>query len=119
MNGARRRIGLGITALAAGLALSGATLQLNPTVNRVESAHAALPPECDESLAPAATPRIDVARISAVEPPLDPQAPPPADLRPTLVRLQNALERNDRAAFDDALADAKAIVADHPSGGGR
>lgn len=108
--------------LGVSLVSTGATWPLNPLVTRNPNPPAAMPVECAEGLAPAPTPRVQVAEIptrSEIAPAAIPAAPPSRTLRRTLEEAHAALTRNDRPAFDAALASARLIVRDYPPGGER
>jgi hypothetical protein len=112
---ARKRIGLGLMAIAAGGLLFGATPELHPRVTREPVAHAPVPPECYDSLAPSPSPRVSVAEIAVATPVAYDLTPPPrVDLRTALGNVRNALRQNDRPAFDAGLADTRALIASHP-----
>lgn len=99
----------------------GASDPLNPLVIRNEAARAAVRADCDTSLTDAPMPRVDLREVPLPEPPpAVTMAPPPSgSLRKQLDAVQNALVRNDRPAFDAALAEAKATTNAHPPGGER
>ena len=104
------------------LALTGQTWPLNPLVTRNPQPAGPVPPECEEGLAPAPMPRVIVAEVPPAEevrPASIPPAPPSRTLRNTLEEAHAALVRNDRPAFDAALANARLIVRDYPPGGER
>jgi len=99
-----------------------AAAQLNPTVQRLSRPSGPVPPECEQGLLPAPTPRIEVAEIP--EPQLSAASAaslPPASrsLRAQLEEVRAAAERGDRPRFRDALAGAKATLAGYPAGGER
>ncbi|HVE72264.1 MAG TPA: hypothetical protein VNI54_12925 [Thermoanaerobaculia bacterium] len=99
---------------------TGAAWPLNPLVTRNAQASGPVSSECEEGLAPAPTPRIDVAEIPAPEiAPASVAAPPSRTLRRTLEDAHAALARNDRPAFDESLATARALLRDYPPGGER
>jgi hypothetical protein len=111
-------------ALAAVMALTfvGASWPLNPLVTRTAQPTGPVPAGCEESLAPAPTPRVIVAEIPEREVlvPVSMPAPPPSrSLREELDAAQRALEGNDRPAFDEHLRAARGIVASYPAGGER
>ena len=111
------RLGL---AAGAALTLIGAAWPLNPLVTRNASASGPLPAGCEESLAPPAAPRVNVAEIPQREIVLMSLAAPPSrTLRGTLDAAQRALVRNDKPAFDEHLRAARSIVATYPMGGER
>ena len=88
------------------LSLLNATAPLNPTVKVVKHPAAALPPECDEGVAPAPSPRIQVAEAP---PEPMPVAAHPETVRDLLQETQAAAARGDREGFNDALARLKAM----------
>ncbi|HYC92391.1 MAG TPA: hypothetical protein VEO54_24490, partial [Thermoanaerobaculia bacterium] len=103
--------------LGVSLVSTGATWPLNPLVTRNPNPPAAMPVECAEGLAPAPMPRVQVAELPApseIAPAAIPAAPPSRTLRRTLEDAHAALTRNDRPAFDAALASARLIVRDYP-----
>ena len=112
-------------ALAALIALTfvGASWELNPLVTRTAQPTGPIPVGCDESLAPASTPRVDVAqipeRVMILPVAMPPAAPPSRSLREELDAAHRALVRNDRPAFDEHRAAASSIVASYPPGGER
>jgi hypothetical protein len=112
MTNRAQRVGLTAIWLAAFAIAAGA--QLNPTVTVLSSPVAAVPSDCDQSVAPQPMPRVQVAEIP--EPPKrnTSAAPPTASVRAQLKDVQNAA---DRSAFRDALARVKATVAVYPAGG--
>src|SRR6185436_4325712 len=87
--------------MLASLMSIGASRPMNTLV--VRHAGAVVPTECEQGIANVPlSPRINVAEI-----PLPPEpgvAPPRGSLRDALRETQAALTRNDRAAFDAALA---------------
>ena len=104
------------------LVSTGASWPLNPLVTRNPHPPAAVPVECDQGLAPAPAPRVNVAEIPApaeILPAAVPAAPPSRTLRRTLEDAHAALTRNDRPAFDEALAGARLILRDYPPGAER
>jgi hypothetical protein len=115
MTNRAQRVGLTATWLAAFAIAAGA--QLNPTVTLLSSPASPVPSDCDQSVAPQAMPRVQVAEIP--EPPKRnaTAAPPTASVRAQLKDVQNAADRNDRDAFRDALARVKATVGVYPAGG--
>jgi hypothetical protein len=115
-----RPAGLFVLALLASGSLVAATPVLNPRVTRSMQAHGFVPSDCNESIALASMPRVDVAQIPAPQfATLDLVAPPAGDLRSTLRDTQDALRRNDRPTFDARLARAKSLVASYPAGAER
>lgn len=107
----------GLTALL----FVGASWELNPLVTRLAQPAGPVPLGCDEALAPAAAPRVNVAEIperaTIVPVSLPPAAPPSRSLREELESAHRALVRNDRPAFDEHLRAARGIVATYPAGG--
>ncbi len=102
------------------LVSTGAAWPLNPLVTRNPNPVAAVPVECEQGLAPAPMPRVNVAEIPAPEiVPASIPAPPSRTLRRTLEDAHEALVRNDRPAFDAALSNARLIVRDYPPGAER
>lgn len=100
----------------------GASWELNPLVTRRPEPAGPAPLGCDESLAPSAAPRVNVAEIPEREvilPVSMPAAPPSRSLREELDAAHRALARNDRPTFDEHLRAARAIVQSYPSGGER
>lgn len=117
-----RRAGLLFFTLGVFLVSTGASWPLNPLVTRNPHPPAAAPLECEQGLAPAPSPRVNVAELPTREeilPAAVPAAPPSRTLRRTLEEAHAALVRNDRPAFDEALSSARAIVRDYPPGGER
>ena len=97
-------------------ALFGQSVPLNPTVKVLPNARTVVPADCFEGGA-----RVPVI-AEAAPPPLTAAtapAPPSADLRSRLRRVQSAAERDDRDEFKAALADARAAVGSYPTGGER
>lgn len=115
-----RRVRVLVLTLSVMLTHVGATPPLNPLVTRVPQPGSA-PDECYESLAPAPTPRVDVASLPEPEVvPASIVAPPSRTLRAELGAAHDALVRNDRPAFDEHLANARAILAaNYPPGAER
>lgn len=116
----KRRIALaGLTAFL----FVGASWDLNPLVTRLAQPAGPVPTGCDEALAPAATPRVNVAEIpereTIVPVSMPPVAPPSRSLREELESAHRALVRNDRPAFDEHLRAARSVVATYPAGGER
>lgn len=117
-----RRVGLAaLGTLAIVSFVNAAPATLNPLVPRARQA-GATPAECAESLAPAAEPRVSVRDIPLPE--ISPaaavaEAPPSASLRTALQDAQTALARNDRPAFDEALASARSLMTTYPTGAER
>ena len=99
--------------------LVGATPPLNPLVIRADQQRTTVAEDCNVSLAAAPTPRVDVREIPLQEPDTPPAPPPSASLREALQNVQQAVARNDRTAFDVALARARALISDYPTGGER
>ena len=97
-------------------ALFGQSVPLNPTVKVLPNARTVVPADCFEGGA-----RVPVI-AEAAPPPLTAAtapAPPSADLRSRLRRVQSAAERDDRDEFKAALSDARAAVGSYPTGGER
>jgi hypothetical protein len=97
-------------------ALFGQSVPLNPTVKVLPNARTVVPADCFEGGA-----RVPVI-AEAAPPPLTAAtapAPPSADLRSRLRRVQSAAERDDRDEFKAALADARTAVGSYPTGGER
>jgi hypothetical protein len=97
-------------------ALFGQSVPLNPTVKVLPNARTVVPADCFEGGA-----RVPVI-AEAAPPPLTAAtapAPPSADLRSRIRRVQSAAERDDRDEFKAALADARAAVGSYPTGGER
>ncbi|HEX8407368.1 MAG TPA: hypothetical protein VF883_00765 [Thermoanaerobaculia bacterium] len=115
-----RRVRVLVLTLSVMLTHVGATPPLNPLVSRVPQPGSA-PDECYESLAPAPTPRVDVASLPEPEVvPASIAAPPSRTLRAELGAAHDALVRNDRPAFDEHLANAREILAaNYPPGAER
>lgn len=114
------RVGLLVFVTAVMLSWPGVSQSLNPLVTTNPQASGPVPANCSESLAPAQTPRVDVAEIPVprIEP-AEAAAPPSGSLRTALHDAQTALARNDRPEFDRALANARALLADYPTGAER
>ena len=118
----RRRIQFLVLTLAVMLTFLGASAPLQPLVQRNERATGPAPAGCDESLAPAPAPRVEVAEIPAPPPRGEVVAltpPPSRSLRSELQDAQRALAGNDRPAFDRHLAAARALLDGYPPGGER
>jgi cell division septation protein DedD len=118
----RRRIQFLVLTLAVMLTFLGASSPLKPLVQRNERASGPAPAGCDESLAPAPSPRIEVAEIPAPQPRGEVVAltpPPSRSLRSELQDAQRALAGNDRPAFDRHLAAARSLLDGYPPGGER
>lgn len=100
---------------------TGASWPLQPLVEVRISRVNAVPQGCDESLAPAAAPRLEVKQIPAPEPLLAvaPAAPPSRSLRSELQAAHRALASNDRPAFDEHLRTGRSILGSYPPGGER
>jgi len=98
------RAGLLLLSVCA-LSLLNATAPLNPTVKIRKHSSTPLPAECDESVAPQPSPRIQMAE-AAPEP--VPVAARPGSVRELLQETQAAAARGDRDGFNDALARLKA-----------
>src|SRR6266540_226335 len=105
--------------VVAALGVLSASAQLNPTVKVLPKPQAAVPPECEQGLAPA-QPRVIIAETATEEAkPARAAEPPALDLKTRLRAVQVAAEHNDRDAFRAALADARSAVASYPAGGER
>lgn len=120
----KRRIALAALLTMAALSFVGASgAQLNPLVTRRAEPAGPAPLGCDESLAPSAVPRVNVAEIperdSIAPVSMPPAAPPSRSLREELDAAHRALVRNDRPAFDEHLRAARTIVQSYPAGGER
>ena len=100
------RAGLLLLSVCA-LSLLNATAPLNPTVKVVKHPAKALPPECDEGVAPPPSPRIQVAEAP---PEPVPVAAHPATVRDLLQETQAAAARGDREGFNDAFARVKPLA---------
>ena len=117
-----RRVGLAaLGTLAIVSFVNAAPATLNPLVPRARQA-GVTPAECADGLAPAAEPRVSVRDIPLPE--ISPaaavaEAPPSASLRTALQDAQTALARNDRPAFDEALASARSLMTTYPTGAER
>src|SRR5688500_12687352 len=99
----RRNVGLLMLAGIVELTLVGATHPLQPLVEVRKSPPASSAAGCNESLAPAPTPRVDVKQIPAPERVVVSAAlpaPPTHSLRSELEAAHRALAGNDRPAFD-------------------
>lgn len=117
-----RRARLLVLTLGVLLVSTGASWPLNPLVTRNPQPPAVTPVECEQGLAPAPAPRVIVAELPApaeIVPAAVPAAPPSRTLRRTLEDAHTALLRNDRPAFDAALANARVILRDYPPGAER
>lgn len=108
---------------AAFVMLVGASDPLRPLVMRTEQPRGAVPAECEEGLSPTPAIRVDVREIPLPEeiapPPATVAAPPQGELRGALESVQNALVRNNRPEFDEALVRTRLIVERYPTGGER
>jgi hypothetical protein len=114
------RVGLLVLVTAVMLSWPGVSQSLNPLVTRNPQATVAVPANCNESLAPAPAPRVDIAEIPLPEiEPAEAPAPPSGSLRAALQNAQAALARNDRPEFDRALASARTLLATYPTGAER
>lgn len=115
-----RRVRVLVLTLSVMLTHVGATPPLNPLVTRVAQPGIA-PDECYVGLAPAPAPRVDVASLPEPEVvPASIAAPPSRTLRVELGAAHDALARNDRPAFDEHLASARALLAaNYPPGAER
>lgn len=117
-----RRARLFVFTLGVLLVSTGASWPLNPLVTRNPNPPAVTPVECEQGLAPAPAPRVNVAELptrAEIMPAAVPAAPPSRTLRRTLEEAHTALVRNDRPAFDTALANARLILRDYPPGAER
>ena len=115
----RRSVTLSSAFVVAVLGVLSVSAQLNPTVKLLPKPQAAVPPECEQGLAPA-QPRVIVAEAPAQETkPVRAAEPPSLDLKTRLRAVQVAAEQNDREAFKAALADVRSAVASYPRGGER
>lgn len=116
-----RRVGLFVLVVMAFVSLVGAAqMPLNPLVIRNEQVRVAVPSECEEGLSATPALRVNVSEIPL--PPVEPRgnvAPPTDALRGALHETQTALTRNNRPAFDEALARLHAVVETYPTGGER
>ena len=94
--------------------------QLNSLVARVDQPRGPVPAECEQGLSPAPPLRVEVRDIEPPRnEPAEPIAPPSSALRSALQETQIALTRNDRPAFDAALARSKALLLNYPAGAER
>jgi len=109
----RSRVASTLFATIAVLCCGVAAAQLNRTVTVLSKATTPVPAGCEEGLAPARAPRVEheVTRTKTAEP------PPHNELTAAMQRVQRAAEGDDRETFTSALADARATVANYPSGG--
>jgi len=109
----RSRVASTLFATIAVLCCGAASAQLNRTVTVLSKATTPVPAGCEEGLAPARAPRVEheVTRTKTAEP------PPHDELTAAMQRVQRAAEGDDRETFTSALADARATVANYPSGG--
>lgn len=105
--------------VAALVTLLGATPPLNPLVIRSDAQRTVVPDDCNVSLAPAPTPRVEVRQIPLPQQDTPPPPPPSASLRETLAGVQQAVASNDRAGFDREIARARALITDYPTGAER
>jgi hypothetical protein len=93
---------------------------LNSLVARVDQPRGPIPAECEQGLAPTPPLRVEVRDIDIPEPEAaEPVAPPSGALRTALQETQLALTRNDRPAFNAALARTKALLEGYPTGAER
>lgn len=116
-----RRVGLLLLLIMGAVALMGASRPLNPLITRRPEPVGGVSSECAESIADTPlAPRVDITEVPlpTVEP-REPVAPPSADLRARLRAAQDALERNDRATFGDAVASLRTLLDTYPRGGER
>lgn len=120
----------GLVLLAvASLLLLGASDPLNPLVMRSALPSGAAPADCADGVSSVPlSPRVEIAEVPMpAEVPAAPgaassstaAAPPSGSLRESLRATQDALARNDRAAFDAALLDVKQRLDGFPRGGER
>lgn len=94
--------------------------QLKPLVARVDQPRGPIPAECEQGLSPAPPLRVAVREIELPpDEPAEAVAPPSGALRAALHETQLALTRNDRPAFNAALARARALLLNYPSGAER
>jgi len=116
-----RRVRVLVLTLSVFAMLVGATPSLNPLVTRTAQPTGAVPDDCNQSLAPAPTPRVDVASLPEPEiRPVSIAAPPSRSLRNELGAAHAALVRNDRPAFDEHLTNARELLAaNYPPGAER
>jgi hypothetical protein len=107
--------------VCAAAALQTDAQMLQPLVERRTTASGPVPPECIEGQMDRELPRIDVATIPlpAVTPAASIAAPPSNTLRRELDAAQKALDRNDRAAFDEYRERVRSMLATYPPGGER
>ncbi len=93
---------------------------LNSLVARVDQPRGPIPAECEQGLAPTPPLRVETRELDIPEPePAEPVAPPSGALRTALQETQLALTRNDRPAFNAALARTKALLDGYPTGAER
>src|SRR5688572_26952581 len=94
--------------------------QLKPLVARVDQPRGPIPAECEQGLSPVPPLRVEVRDIELPrDEPAEAVAPPSGALREALQETQLALTRNDRPAFDAALARTRALLLTYPSGSER
>ncbi|HYH09450.1 MAG TPA: hypothetical protein VEK11_20555 [Thermoanaerobaculia bacterium] len=106
--------------------LVGASDPLRPLVIRTEQPRGAAPAECDEGLSPTPALRVETRELPLPEE-IAPApttaaavaAPPQGELRGALESVQNALARNNRPEFDEALVRTRLLVERYPTGGER
>lgn len=89
---------------------------LNPTVRVLPKPQSMIPTNCDDGLAPAA-PRPVIVATEETPSRESESAPPSADLRTRLRRVQTAAERGDHEAFKAALRETRSATAAYPAGG--
>jgi hypothetical protein len=91
---------------------------LNPTVRVLPKPTSIVPTDCDAGLAPA-PPRQMAAALPAETPApaIRDVAPPAADLRTRLRRVQSAAESGDYQTFKTTLAEARTALTSYPAGG--
>jgi hypothetical protein len=105
--------------IVAALGVFTASAQLNPTVKVLPRPQMAVPPECEQGLAPA-QPRVMVTETPAPEPqPARAAAPPSLELKTRLRNVQAAAEQGNRDAFKSTVEDARSAMASYPRGGER
>jgi hypothetical protein len=94
--------------------------ELNSLVARADRARGPAPADCEQGLSAEPALRVDVNEIPMPEVELaEAPAPPSGALGAALQETQVALTRNDRPAFDAALARAKSLLATYPTGAER
>jgi hypothetical protein len=110
-----------LVAIAAVPMLAGASARpLNPLVTRAAMVNGPVPVECEEGMSDTPALRVQVAELPPPDTTAVDLAPPPTRaLRAELKDAQEALVRNDRAAFDSHLHAAREIAASYPPGAER